>query len=215
MQILYKKIKKYFLNVQRFSRERRFSFFIQFFKPDEKEYIMDLGGADGSYFCKKYPRKEKILLLDKRFIMLAKAKKEFKKTKIVCADACNLPFKDKSIDFIFSNSVIEHIEDQEQFANEVIRVYKKGYFIQTPNKMFPFESHYMLPLFQFLPIALQKYIYEKNLFKFWEPKRSKYEKIRYIKGKKLKKLFPEGNINKEKFIFLNKSIYCYGKSKKY
>ena len=212
MHILYKKIKKYYLKVQKYSRERRFSFFIELFQPNEKEYIMDLGGADGSYFCKKYPQKEKILLVDKRFILLSKAKKEFKEIKIVCADACNLPFNDRSIDFIFSNSVIEHINDQERFANEVIRVYKKGYFVQTPNKMFPFESHYMLPLFQFLPIALQRYIYDKNLFSFWEPKRFKYEKVHYLKGKKLKRLFPEGNIKKEKFIFLNKSFYCYKKS---
>ncbi len=45
-----------------------------------------------------------------------------------------LPFKDKSYDIVFSNSVIEHVgnlEKQKQFADEVQRV-GKSYFIQTP-----------------------------------------------------------------------------------
>src|SRR5206468_3871499 len=54
---------------------------------------------------------------------------------------------------VFSNSVIEHVgtrEDQRQFAREVARDGKK-YWIQTPNRRFPFDHHVMLPAIHFPP----------------------------------------------------------------
>ena len=57
----------------------------------------------------------------------------------------------------FSNSVIEHVPPQLQskFAEEVARVATR-YFVQTPNRYFPIEPHYQLPLFQFLPKGIRK-----------------------------------------------------------
>ncbi|KXK55298.1 MAG: Methyltransferase domain protein [Chlorobi bacterium OLB5] len=62
-------------------------------------------------------------------------------------------FRDKSFDIVFSNSVIEHIptaEGRQRMADEIKRV-GKSYFIQTPNYYFPFEPHFLLPLFQYYP----------------------------------------------------------------
>src|SRR5258706_140697 len=73
----------------------------------------------------------------------------------VVGDGCHLPFGDRSFDIAFSNSVIEHVgtlEAQIMFANEFRRVARK-YFLQTPNRHFPIEPHYLFPLFQFLPIS--------------------------------------------------------------
>ena len=68
------------------------------------------------------------------------------------ADGTQLPFGDGEFDVAFSNSVIEHVppELQAKFASEVGRVADR-YFVQTPNRYFPIEPHYQLPLFQFLP----------------------------------------------------------------
>ncbi len=68
------------------------------------------------------------------------------------ADGTQLPFGDREFDIAFSNSVIEHVppELQAAFAAEVSRVADR-YFVQTPNRYFPIEPHYQLPLFQFLP----------------------------------------------------------------
>ena len=46
-------------------------------------------------------------------------------------DGCHLPFADRSIDFIFSNALVEHISPLYRcfLAQEVQRVCKKGYFI--------------------------------------------------------------------------------------
>ena len=76
-------------------------------------------------------------------------------------EACNLEgVADKSFDLVFSNSVIEHlfsIENQQKMANEVKRV-GENYYIQTPNKFFPIEPHWVFPFFQFLPFGLKVYL---------------------------------------------------------
>ncbi len=55
--------------------------------------------------------------------------------KVVLGDAAKMPFENQSFDFIFSNSVVEHIEDIEGVLSEMKRVLKKdGIIILTvPN----------------------------------------------------------------------------------
>jgi SAM-dependent methyltransferase len=71
----------------------------------------------------------------------------------VLGDACNLPFQDKSVDYVISNNVIEHITktNWHKYASEIIRVAKKGYFVHAPNFWYPVEPHYFLPFFHWIP----------------------------------------------------------------
>ena len=48
------------------------------------------------------------------------------KIEIICADAANLPLKDKSIDLIFSNAVLEHIHNIHKAVYEMSRITKEG-----------------------------------------------------------------------------------------
>lgn len=75
---------------------------------------------------------------------------------VMRADACELPFADKSFDLVYSNAVIEHVGDfaaQKRMADEVRRVGRR-WFITTPNRWFPFEFHVRMPLISWLPPRL-------------------------------------------------------------
>lgn len=82
----------------------------------------------------------------------------------IVGDATRLPFADKSFDFVFSNSVIEHVSDHLAFANEIQRV-GRAYFVQTPNKVFPMEPHVMTPIVNYFPKGWQKRLYRN--FTLW------------------------------------------------
>ncbi len=62
----------------------------------------------------------------------------------VLADACKMPFKDKTFDFILAFHVLEHMHDPAAFLRELQRVGKAGY-IETPNAIFerliPYDVH--------------------------------------------------------------------------
>lgn len=71
------------------------------------------------------------------------------------ADACELDPDTLagSYDFVFCNSVIEHVGGhyrRRQLA-EVIRRSAPKYWVQTPYRYFPVEPHFLFPGFQFLP----------------------------------------------------------------
>lgn len=76
----------------------------------------------------------------------------------VQGDGRNLPYTNNEFDIVFSNSVIEHVgtfEDQKRFAEEIRRV-AKSYWVQTPNRHFPVETHLIAPFIHFLPRNFQK-----------------------------------------------------------
>jgi Methyltransferase domain len=77
----------------------------------------------------------------------------------ICGDGCNLPFPERSFDWVFCNAVIEHVGDfnrQQRLAAEIRRVARRGYFVTTPNKWFPLEQHTYMPFYQFMPRSMQR-----------------------------------------------------------
>jgi hypothetical protein len=126
-------------------------------------------------------------------------------------------FTDASFDVVFSNSVIEHVgayEDQRRMAAEVRRVGQR-YFVQTPNKFFPIEPHFLFPLFQFLPLPGRAWLV--NHFHLgWQSRIADREKakaavasIRLLSKGELIRLFPEARIFEERFLGLAKSFVAY------
>jgi hypothetical protein len=126
-------------------------------------------------------------------------------------------FADKQFQIVFSNSVIEHVGSyahQRQMAQEVQRVGER-FYVQTPNRYFPFEPHFLFPFFQFLPVSFRVFLVTHfNLG--WRGKiRDKQEalqavnEIRLLTEKELKQLFPGAKIYREKLLGLTKSFIVY------
>ena len=133
-------------------------------------------------------------------------------------DARNMKeFQEGEFDIVFSNSAIEHVgtfEQQRQMAEEVQRVGKR-YYVQTPNRYFPIEPHFLIPFFQFLPIGLRAFIVSHFKtpwgFRFKDKQKAlRYvEHIRLMTESELKDLFPGAKIYKEKVLGITKSFIVY------
>jgi ubiquinone/menaquinone biosynthesis C-methylase UbiE len=62
--------------------------------------------------------------------------------------AYRLPFEDNSIDFVFSHSVFEHVQNYSESISEIARVLKpNGFSLHFfPSRYRPIESHIFVPL---------------------------------------------------------------------
>ena len=126
-------------------------------------------------------------------------------------------FAAQQFDFVFSNSVIEHVgtyEQQKQMAQEVQRVARR-YYVQTPYRYFPIEPHVLLPFFQFFPLFLRVFLLVHMGSPWgWKLKNRQeaeayLRSIRLLTKKELRALFPGARIYEEKFLGFTKSLIVY------
>jgi ubiquinone/menaquinone biosynthesis C-methylase UbiE len=132
-------------------------------------------------------------------------------------DARRIDAGDKTFDVVFSNSVIEHVgtySDQMQMAQEVKRVGQR-YFVQTPNKFFPIEPHFLFPFFQFFPIMVRVQLL-RNFNLGWFQKipdavqaKREVENIRLLSKRDFMRLFSDARIYEEKVLGVTKSFVAY------
>jgi hypothetical protein len=196
-------------------RMRRHSFFLSLLdKIPEPITILDIGGTESYWNVVMEPAQKNVeITLLNRYSQIVN-KEGFSSLQ---GDARSLNFDNQSFDVIFSNSVIEHVgnfSDQQRMASEVHRVGKR-YFIQTPNRLFPIEPHFIFPFFQFLPINWQIWLV-RHFNLGWMKKQSTNESalelirsIRLLDKQELQRLFPGASIYEEKFLGLTKSFIIY------
>ena len=125
----------------------------------------------------------------------------------------SLEYKKGEVDLIFSNSVIEHVgsyANQQIFAGEVRRVSDK-YIVQTPSIWFPLEPHSLIPLFQFLPHPIRALLIMTFNINYFPKAKTYKEAIKVSHStlmfthKRFKQLFPEAEIQVERFLGIPKS----------
>jgi len=124
--------------------------------------------------------------------------------ELVQADARAMPFADGEFDVAYCNSLIEHVDpaDRPLVAAEIRRVAQR-WFVQTPNLWFPLDPHTLLPGYQFLPAALQRWVSGLGAAR-------SYERVRLLDVAELGRLFPEGRIIRERLGPLTKSLIAVG-----
>jgi glycosyltransferase involved in cell wall biosynthesis len=85
-------------------------------------------------------------------------------------DARELPFPDKSFDYVVSNAVIEHVggpAGARRMLSESRRVARHGAFHTTPDRWFPIETHTQIPLLHWLPHSWQPTFFRRLARRDW------------------------------------------------
>jgi hypothetical protein len=137
------------------ARDRRWKRFAQTFPDLAEMHVLDVGGDARSWRLSGL-RPGHVTLVN----IAAQTVEEDWMTAVV-GDACEggLP----AADVVFSNSVIEHVGGhwrRQRFA-EGIRGAADRYWVQTPNRYFPVEPHFLVPALQHLPRAMQAQIVKR------------------------------------------------------
>jgi SAM-dependent methyltransferase len=183
-------------------REQRYRLFMDLCNVRPEDRILDVGaGAGGA--LERFNLTNEIVAID-----LEPLESDWManpNVTVQVADATRLPFTDREFPVAFSSSVIEHIpkEFQAAFASEVSRVAQR-YYVQTPNRYFPIEPHYQLPLFQFLPERMRRALNQR--FTLGWKEKGKWEEINLLSARDLRRLFPDGEIHRERLFGLTKSL---------
>jgi hypothetical protein len=197
-------------------RRKRFEFFLSLLQSVEGPVeILDIGGTQQFWdiMLGSQPSGMRITLLNV-------AHQPVSSSAFISAvgDARKLDrIRDGAFDVVFSNSVIEHVgtyADQKRMADEVRRVGKR-YFVQTPNRRFPIEPHFLFPYFQYLPVPARAWMLSSFNVGWYRripdkaAARREVESIQLLTRSRFAELFPDATIYEEKFLGLAKSFVAF------
>jgi SAM-dependent methyltransferase len=198
-------------------RRKRVELFLEFIRDLPPPIrVLDVGGTERFWVTVGLPDGLSIMLLNR-----TAAPVETPGIESVAGDARHLgAFEDGAFDVVFSNSVIEHVgsfADQARMAAEVQRVGRR-YFVQTPNRYFPIEPHFLFPGFQFLPRRIRAGLHQR--FDLGWMKRAEdhssalrnVDELRLLTRAELETLFPRARIWVERFWGWPKSYVAFGHS---
>lgn len=193
-------------------RAQRMRLFEHVFAPTSRTRVLDVGGSPLIWRYATIQPRLTILNLPAAIAPTAGD------VPFVAGNGAMLPFRDNSFDIVFSNSVIEHlatVSERQGFAHEVARV-APSYWVQTPNRRFPFEMHLMLPGIHFLPTSWQRPLVRR--FTIWQllarPSRAQrdyyiehvLEELHLLDAGELQRLFPDARMVRERFLGVTKSL---------
>jgi len=193
---------------QLYFRRKRMAQFVDLFGIQDHTEILDVGGAPVNWHM--IERRPKVIL----FNLDSSADTGDGRFTFVKGDGRDLPYEDQQFKVVYSNSVIEHVggpEDQQRFADEIRRV-GAAYYVQTPNKYFPVEPHFITLGLQWLPFFIKRKLV--RWCSVWglvtRPSQVTVDEfihsIRLLSIKDMKRLFPDAHIVVEHFLFMTKSI---------
>jgi hypothetical protein len=193
------------------ARTQRGEWLLRTFPDLDSMRVLDLGGVAAMWEAMPTIPAEVVLLNsevypvphDGRFSSLA-------------GDACEPSDKllGEDFDLVFSNSVIEHVgghHRRSRFA-EAVEALAPRHWIQTPNRYFPLEPHWLFPGFQFLPTAVKA-----RLFRVWHGQFSNRPTshrmgvewvldVELLTKAEMAFYFPSSRILKERLVGLPKSL---------
>jgi methyltransferase family protein len=196
-------------------RRKRFAFFLSLLSQLERPvHILDIGGTEDYWKTMGLSADDHVFIT---LLNLTQDEVTLPYLQSIVGDARSIEAANQQFDIVFSNSVIEHVgnfSDQMRMAEEVRRV-GKHYFVQTPNKYFPLEPHFLFPFFQFLPLKVRVGLLQ-NFRLGWFEKMPDLQKateivksIRLLSRQEFLSLFPHASLYQEKVFGMTKSFIAY------
>jgi hypothetical protein len=189
------------------ARARRWQMFAERFPGVADMHVLDIGGDIRAWRLAEI-RPAHLTLLN-----ITEQEVDEPWITAIVGDACAPPPL-PTADLVYSNSVIEHVgghQRRKAFA-AVVRDAAPRYWVQTPNRWFPIEPHFMFPGLQYLPAEAQA-----SLVRHWplgnhgdvdEPTRALEDvlDIDLVSATEMRLYFPDGEIARERFAGLTKSL---------
>ncbi len=209
------------------ARRARGEIFRRRFSLTPETVILDLGSGTGAHIASVLAgtpvSSSNVYIADIARSQLREGESRFGFKPVELLEVDHLPFSDGFFDIVFCSSVIEHVtipkaeiwnlrsgsefarravRRQEEFAAEIRRV-GRGYFVQTPNKWFPIESHTWLPFVGYLPRRLQLPLLRATN-RLWI--QGTAPDWHLLDATDMARLFPDAELEVERFMGLPKSI---------
>lgn len=188
-------------------RTNRIDAFRRLVRPPEGARVVDLGGTP--YMWELFDNDFQVTLVNLPGTVRGEIPRRF---EWVEADACELDgvFSSGSFDIVFSNSVIEHVGDEDRqaaFAEQVRRL-APAHWVQTPSPRFPIEAHTGVPFYW-----QRSQRSRDRRMRRWRRDLAEWAEMiaetRVLSGPRMRDLFPESGIWRERLVGLEKSITAY------
>lgn len=209
------------------ARAKRAGWFRDTFAIGETTRILDLGSENGenihSVLAGTGCAATNVFIADIDPDAVKTGAARFGYNPVVLGESGRLPFDEGFFDIVYCSSVLEHVTvpkdevwkirsgkefdtvaeaAQRAFAAEIIRV-GRGFFVQTPARGFPIESHSWLPFAAQLPRPLQVQVLGLAN-RFWV--KQTIPDFRLLNKKEFAKLFPGAEIRCERSGGMVKSL---------
>jgi hypothetical protein len=189
------------------ARAKRWHDFAATFPDLAEMTVLDLGG-DARAWRLAPVRPARLILLN---IFPQDVEEPWMTTMV--GDACDPDAELPDADIVYSNSVIEHVGGhwrRRRFAEAVRRAPR--YWVQTPNRYFPIEPHFMIPWLQHFPASLQRrLIVHWPLGNYAEQKSGEGAlgnalDIELLSATEMSFYFPDAELRRERLLGLTKSF---------
>jgi len=203
------------------ARRRRHERLVAEFPELERMRVLDLGGEPHSWTSVS-PRPREVVLLNLPWVAEAQAQQLGRASdlgwmKPMAGDACDPPeeVRGGGFDLVYSNSVIEHVGGHHRrraFA-EHVRALADHHWIQTPNRWFPVEPHWLFPGFQYLPVRTRATVTQVWPIGAFTARRDSLRQrmgdamdVELLSPSELQWYFPDSRVLRERVLGLSKSL---------
>ncbi|HEX7152734.1 MAG TPA: methyltransferase domain-containing protein [Thermoanaerobaculia bacterium] len=171
--------------------------------------ILDVGGE--AVYWDHIPLRDDVQIV---ILNLNSEERHAGRFTFVAGDARKLQYGDGAFDVVVSNSVIEHVDDQAAMAREIRRVGKR-YYVQTPNRWFVSDPHFLVPLYHLLPRTWRIALLQRFTIGWLQRTRDRrqaeevVDSIRLLDAAELRALFPEATLWRERIAGMAKSLVVH------